>query len=104
MTTIVRTAGMVQGTPDWQLDRMYEAECARKWEEQNKEDSILRAIEKLNDALSLVFKAESRLGSAADKVNGTPMDDKIMSVLDTMELLEVDISRLKNELCREVGI
>ena len=40
MTTIVRTAGMVQGTPDWQLDRAYETETAQKLEEAYAEDDF----------------------------------------------------------------
>lgn len=40
MTTITRTAGMVEGTPDWQLDRMYETETAEILEAQYAEDDF----------------------------------------------------------------
>lgn len=98
MTTMVRTAGMAQGTADWQLDLMRENENARIWESRQRSENDYLVISKLEAALNAVFGAESRLCDAMAYAEGTEAEDKIQKILDSMELLEIDIRKLKEEI------
>ena len=85
MTTIVRTAGMVQGTPDWQLDRAYETETARKLEEayaEGEEDFPISRIESefsmAKDGISHAVRHLIRAADCADPFGkAQPIDDLI---------------------------
>ena len=92
----VRTAGMVQGTPDWQLDLRVETTAADEWARQNstRRDFDLRPCHSsLKMALSCVRNATNYLAAAADKVNGSPLDSEIMTLLGRLEEIEVDLRR-----------
>ena len=93
--TMAATAGMARGTADWQLDLMRENENARIWESRQRTDNDYQVISKLEAALEAVYSAESRLAGAAACAEGTPLDDRIMSIISSMELLEIDIRKLK---------
>lgn len=109
METIVRTAGMVQGTPDWQLDRLYEIESERLWEEQQEEPKA-NPLEKydfdaLNDAHSCftVIKSDYRsiikyIGFAIDAIPGTPEADKLAEISDTISDLWADMKEISAKL------
>ena len=98
------TAGMAHGTADWQLDLMRENENARIWEEQNRVDvDYTPVISKLGDALAAMQKAESLMGTAAAMVGGSPKDEQIMSVMDGMENLVIDIGRIIKNMKEEMG-
>lgn len=73
---------------NWQLDAMYGAESARLWEMQNQGFNPYPAAYKLSDALSALHKADSLIGSAAEKAEGQPEEEKIMSLLYDMEQIE----------------
>ena len=91
----MKTALCLKPTADWQLDQMRENENSRLWQKQQRSDQDYLIIAKLETALDAVFTAESKLGTAADYAEGTPLEDKIQSILNSMELLETDIRRLK---------
>ena len=95
MTTLVRTAGMARGTADWQLDQMRENENARIWESQQRTDEAWQVVSRLERAFNALLSAESRLCDAMAYAEGTEAEDKIQKILDSMELLECDIRRLK---------
>lgn len=99
MTTFVRTAGMVQGTPDWQLDRMYETESAQMWAEGNRYDiiySLADARSDLGDAMRYLEEA------VKDAEDWHSCEGKIRSMIDSVEALMDEIKDLKTELEREV--
>ena len=95
MTTLVRTAGMVHGTPGWQLDAMYGGESARMLEEGSYDTECA-----LRDAWSTTTKVHRYLADAAHYAEGTPSEAKILSLIDTLELIQQDIYRLADELER----
>lgn len=77
------------GTTSKELDRMYEAESARLWEELNNfeepEFDPHLVLESLDDALSHVSQAVSNLNSAAKSLKGTPYEDRIGSLVMELE-------------------
>ena len=87
------------GTTSEELDRMYEAESARLWEELNNfeepEIDPHLALENLNAALSHVSQAVSELDSVAEMLKGTPYEDRIESLV--MELEDV-YSHIEDEI------
>lgn len=93
------------GTTSEELDRTYEAESARLWEElnSNEEPEIdpYPALYKMDDALSLVNQAVSKLNSGADSLKGTPYEDRIeslaMELEDVYSHIEDEIAYIKKE-------
>ena len=88
MTTMVRTAGMVQGTPDWQLDRMYEGESSKAWEAQNTRtdgETLRQAAKSLDYAIGELDDACDSVNEAAEALVDTPEGDRVRSILDEME-------------------
>lgn len=81
-----------KGLADWQLDAMYGAESARMWEMQNHGFDPYPAAHKLSDALSVLHRTESLIGSAADKAAGQPEEEKIMSLMYDIEQIESAIA------------
>ena len=99
MITMAR-AGDVVGTPDWQVDAMWEADAAAEWERLNEPDP---AEDQMKEAAGLISKGLSRiddgLGWISDAVailDGTPMADKVQSLMESIEDLAVDLGILKN--------
>lgn len=94
------TAGMCNGTPDWQLDLMYETESGVLWENQCKPtdettlkkaaDSLFLAIEDLDRSCDLVNEACEWLVDTAE-------GDRISSVLQDMEKLLKDIRGMQSK-------
>ena len=109
MTMMIKTAGMVQGTPDWQLDRMYETESARMWEGQQ-EQALPAPIEKYsNDTLIEVFAKLDTMrynfeaivqwfGDAARMIDGTNESAKIASIADTVSDLGFEARQLQKSI------
>lgn len=93
------------GTSPEEIDEMYEAESARLWEELNSGDKRevdpYPAIYKMNDALSLVNQAISKLNSGADSLKSTPYEDRIVSLAMELEnvysYIEDEIAYIKKE-------
>ena len=97
------TAGMAHGTADWQLDLMRENENARIWESQNQAVDYEPVISQLNNALCAMDRAESLLRTAAAIVGGSALEGRIMSVLDGMDNLEVDIGKAVKDMKGAMG-
>lgn len=105
------TAGMVKGTPDWQLDRIYESECAEAWEKENEPqpteisrysfESINRAWAALETAKSTFGLLESEICEALESIIGTPQSDKLASLYDTISDLALEVKEIRDELKTE---
>ena len=93
---------MVNGIPDWQLDRMLETESERMWAENN--DNLYDVIYPMSDAWNSMSDAQDKLASAADKAEGTRFEGKILSILDAVEALQDEIKSLKVDLEKEVHL
>lgn len=85
---MVKTAGMVHGTPDWQLDRMYETETAQILEAQYAADDFpVSSIESEFDiAKHFIGQALDHLIRAANEAEHygkeKPIDDLIEKLDD----------------------
>ena len=114
METIILTAGMVKGTPDWQLDNQYEAETAAEWERQNAPD--VEPINPLNcknfDQINLAWAQletmktefgciETNFTNAIDAIRNTPEADKLASIFDQMSDLVLEITNIRKHLRNE---
>lgn len=76
----------------WEVQAMKEAEDARIWEELNAPDpyekQMHEAAREMLHAVEQISKAEDFLVEAAEKVSGEPMEDRILSLLESLEDLE----------------
>ena len=108
MTTMVRTAGMVNGTPDWQLDRMWESESARKWEEQQEQpkdafdfvepEDLLAVYAHLNTAKETsIDHAIEWTEKAMELIKGTPEYDKLAVLYDTLSDVGYDMMQIADK-------
>ena len=95
---MTKTAGMVHGTPDWQLDHMYEAEGARIWEEQNREMPVSDIDYALGDAWTQLCTVCDKLAEAAEHADGFPVEQRIMSMLSGVEEMQDEIRRMREKL------
>ena len=113
----MKRAGDVVGTPDWQLDLMYETESAQMWAEQNSEfkplserfkplkgvsrDAVLHAHSNLYvvdcGELNHLFYMEQALKLIA----GTQEGQKLASLYDRLCDLQYDIHELSTKLEKE---
>ena len=104
-----KTAGMVHGTPDWQLDRMYEEESARIWAQQNAEpaEPVMRISGKKRlEAWSYIEVAiladldlaEEWLISAHGIIRNTPQGDKLAGLIDQITDLRMDLRQIQQEI------
>ena len=105
----IMTAGMVHGTPDWQLDRMVESEAAAAWEDQQVKD-VPKPLDSLtfnqkNEAHSsltvveLDFKGVKKyLSDACDAIPGTPEADKLASIYDTVSDLYAEVIEIRKTI------
>lgn len=79
----------------WQIQAMKEAEDARIWEELNAPDPYEREMElaaaEMNQAISFLDQAETKLVGAVSELQGTPMESVIASILDGLENLHVEL-------------
>ena len=107
----VKTAGMVQGTPDWQLDLMYESELAQAWEDGQVKDKVqplerfdFDALNESSSSLSVVLlDAKSMikyLGQAIDAVPGTPEAHKLAAFSDMVSDLAYDIKQIQEAMLK----
>ena len=87
MTTIVKTAGMANGTPDWQLDRMFETDTERVLERQYADDFPIAIVQSEFDmARHHLGQAVVHLIRAAEQADhfgkAKPIDDLIEKLDD----------------------
>ena len=105
----VKTAGMVQGTPDWQLDLMYESETDRLWAEQQDQpkanplekfdfDALNEAHANLHVPLLDCKSIVKYIGEAIEAIPGTPEADKLASIADQISDLSADINDIYKRL------
>ena len=92
----MKTAGDVIGTPAWQLDLMADEDATRRWNDQNRDPHP--AISQLQLSLETLFSAESRIGNAADLLEGIPAEDKALSIIADLNDIEFAIRSLIKEL------
>lgn len=85
MSVIVRTAGMVQGTPDWQLDRAYELETERELEKAYAEDDLPVIASYFDQADSLISKITGILCRAADLADKHGFSHRIDAMIEQLE-------------------
>ena len=87
----------------WQLDIMKQNEDSRIWEQMHNTPDYTPVISKLWEAVNSIITAESRIGTAAQLVNGTPLDDRIMSFMIPLEDLSNGIKEIVTDLQKEMG-
>lgn len=101
MTTIARTAGMAQGTPDWQLDRMYETDTAEMLEKAYAEDDFpFSSVEsEFSTARYFLGQAIVHLVRAANYAEPYHKDAPIDDLIDKLEdKFEWDMDRVLDKL------
>ena len=84
---------------EWQAQAMWERNAERKWEELNApdplEDRLLQAGEDLSGCLRGMDAAIRDLCAAREELDDTPMGDRLLSLIDSMEDLCIGIRRLQ---------
>lgn len=114
MTAIVeKTAGMVRGTPEWQLDNQYEAETAAEWERQNAEaepinllnrkdyDTLISAWAALENVKAEFGLMETNFAKAMEKIPNTPESDRLASVFDQLSDLMLEVTAIRQRVRKE---
>lgn len=104
-----KTAGMVQGTPDWQLDRMWETESAKIWEALNAEP--VSATQKLDGKKRRIAcgmiemmlhmdmaPALEWIAQAYNEVENTPAGDRLAMIYDRMSDIKTDLRCIAAEI------
>lgn len=86
MTTMVRTAGMANGTPDWQLDRMYETETEKILEQQYNDDfPATSVVSDMSAADYHIGQALMFLYRAAGNCTGSEWEKVMDRLTDSLE-------------------
>ena len=94
------TAGMVHGTPDWQLDLMRESESAAMWEKLNAptdKETLREGAKSLGQAIYELDGACDFVDDAAELLADTPEGDKVRSILDDMEHILKDLKSMREK-------
>ena len=99
MTTLVRTAGMTHGTPDWQLDRMYETDTERVLEKAYAEGfDYSEQIKELEKARKDLDRVIDNLLMAEDDLIGTEHEYtygiKIREAIHSVEGVDCDVGEI----------
>ena len=85
----------------WEVQALKEAEDARIWEELNAPDPYEKqmrdAAMEMRLAIEQISKAEDYLADAIASVSETPMEDRVASLLDSLEDLEYSIKVLQEK-------
>lgn len=82
----------------WQIDAMWEAEAAAEWERLNAPDPYEQEMK--DAAIDMKLSGEGTdqaikyLMDAQGELEGTPMADKVGSLIEALEELECDIRSL----------
>lgn len=114
METIIVTAGMAKGTPDWQLDNQYEAETAAEWERQNAPDvepinllnrknydSLIGAWASLETVKTEFACIETQFANAMENIKNTPESDRLASIFDQLSDLMLEVTAIRQHLRNE---
>lgn len=99
---VVKTAGMVTGTPDWQLDRLYEIATEKKLHDSMFTDDDFPATN-IADFLSqvdyFIGQADIKLARAGDLAEGWDRAKGIDGLIERLEELRCDINSERRKLC-----
>ena len=81
---------------DQAVDLMWESDAAAQWERENACESDnfpywCNAEQKLKDAISMLYKAESMINQAATYVKNSTQEDRIVSLADSVSDLSGNI-------------
>lgn len=104
MEVMVRRAGDVVGTSDWQLNRMFESESEKQWEKLNTPtdgETLRQGAKSLGYAINELDEACDCVNEAAENLNDTPEGDKVRSILDEMESILKEMKAMQ-EMWRAV--
>lgn len=95
----IRRAGDVQGTPGWQLDRMFETETARDLERYfNSDDDdfpAYRVTDGIGEADYHIGQAISILSRAADFADRYDRAKPLDKLLETLEEFRCEMGKVK---------
>lgn len=98
MSVLTHRAGDVTGTPDWQLDRMYETETERELERQYAGNDYSEQIKELEKARETLDKVIDNLLNAEDDLTGTEVEftygGKIRDAIHEVEGVDCDVKRI----------
>ena len=99
MSVEIKRAGDVIGTPDWQLDRMYETETERVLEKVYAEGTdYSEQIKELEKARETLDKVIDNLLNAEDDLTGTEVEftygGKIRDAIHEVEGVDCDVKRI----------
>lgn len=95
------TAGMVRGTPDWQLDRAYETDTAERLERfMNSDDDFPRSniASQMNAADGLISQAISAMCRAADLADPYGKAQPIDELTERLEDFRCDVNAYRRKL------
>jgi hypothetical protein len=85
---------------DWQLDLIRANDAEAEWERLNAKDpdkdKLVESASRLSCAYSCMGDVLDWIESAAQKLDGTPMEPKVRSLLDSLEKLNDEIYSLKS--------
>ena len=92
----MKRAGDVTGVPDWQIDPLAEWERlnAPAPDQERKKD----AADSLGEAIKRLSESISWTDSAAFYVDGLPVADKIISLMNSMDDLQNELENLQKKL------
>ena len=93
---------------DAQLDRSFEDACARQWEEETEPYDPLKGVVR-DDAISAwslahtakitdINHAVDWLTDAAEILKGTPFEDRIISIANSLEDLGCEVEKIATEI------
>lgn len=97
---MVRTAGMVQGTPDWQLDRAYETETAEMLEKVMADDDFpaYEVTDRIANADYHIGQAISLLCKAADIADEYGRAKELDELIERIEEFRCDMKAEKRRI------
>lgn len=86
---------------NWQLESLNDQITTAAWNRLNAPDpaaqQLKQAAESINEAIGFLGISEDRLIEAAEALKGTPMQDKVLSFVDSLENLEGFIRQTKQK-------
>ena len=96
----MKTAGMVTGTPDWQLDLWFDQESDRMWQKLNTTtdgETLRQAAKALKFAINELDESCDCVNEAAEILVDTPEGDKVASILEEMENILKELKGMKEK-------
>ena len=96
---MIRTAGMAKGTPDWQLDRMYETDTEKVLEKAYADDvPVYEVTDKIGIAYANICSAVTALCRAADIADKLGKAENLDKLIERLEDLQTDVKAEKLRL------